>query len=258
MTAYFAHLNRELPMPNFSESLLARLTDPDRAAAIYGDLTELAATRGRLWFWLAYTRTVVALGWRTPAAIVVAILLTTYLRGPIAFRLTPHWLFQIRALRLSDQQHPYLSHFCWTVSLSVMFCAWIVFPYVAVRFGLRNRLTYLSGLLLLFATPVDSLNPRVYEVTGLLVALIIVAALASPLWRWQMIFFAANIPIYRLAFYVCVKDPLGIFHPHHHLFPMDLFGMRIDDPVAILLTVVIGPPLYRWLLQPRSKQVTHA
>jgi hypothetical protein len=248
----------EAPMLNLSEALLFRLTDPTRAAAIYGDLVELAATRGRLWFWLAYARTLVAIGWRTPAAIVAAIVFTTSLRGAIASRLQPHWLFNIQQLNLTYQQHPHLNQFCWTLSISVMFCAWIVFPYVAIRFGLRNRLTYLSGLLLLFATPVDSLNPRVYEVTGLLVALIIVAALASPLWRWQMIFFAANIPIYRLAFYVCVKDPLGIFHPHHHMFPMNLLGMRIDEPFTILLTVMIGPPLYRWLLRPRREQVAHA
>ena len=133
-----------------------------------------------------------------------------------------------------------------------------MFPYVAIRFGLRNRLTYLAGILFLLAIPTYSFIPWVYELTGLLIALIIVAALASQRWRWQMIFLAANYPITRLVFFVCIQDPLGIFHPHHHLYPMSFFGMRIDNPVAIAVTVMIGPPLYRWLLQSRSAKVAHA
>ena len=43
-----------MPKPTPAEWLLARLTEPERAAAIYGDLTEMAATRGRLWFAAAY------------------------------------------------------------------------------------------------------------------------------------------------------------------------------------------------------------
>ena len=45
---------------------------PTRAAAIYGDLTEMAATRGRLWFWAAYARTLFALTWRIVLALFVA------------------------------------------------------------------------------------------------------------------------------------------------------------------------------------------
>jgi hypothetical protein len=60
-------------MRNLAESLLARLTTRTRAAAILGDLLELSATRGRLWFWTTYARTLLSLGWRTaPAAFVLA------------------------------------------------------------------------------------------------------------------------------------------------------------------------------------------
>ena len=41
-------------MPNLAERLLARVTDPTRAAAIMGDLQEMEPTRGRLWFCTAY------------------------------------------------------------------------------------------------------------------------------------------------------------------------------------------------------------
>jgi hypothetical protein len=222
-----------------------------------GDLDELSVTRGCLWFWAAYARTLVSVGWRTPAAIVAAIAFTKYLRRDIAVLLMPHGNFHLQRGQFGEL-HLHFIAFCWTVSLSVLFCTFIVFPYVAVRFGLRNRLTYLAGILFLLAIPAFSFIPWVYELTGPLIALITVAALASPLWRWQMIFLAANYPIGRLVFYVCINDPLGIFHPHHRPFPMSLFGMRIDDPVAIAITVIIGPPLYRWLVQPRSTEIAHA
>ncbi len=51
-----------MPKPTPAEWLLARLTEPERAAAIYGDLTEMAATRSRLWFWTNYFRALISLG----------------------------------------------------------------------------------------------------------------------------------------------------------------------------------------------------
>jgi hypothetical protein len=249
-------------MHNPAEWLLDRLTDPDRAAAILGDLEEMAQTRGRPWFWIAYTRTLVTLGWRAPVAIVAGVVTAKYLRKALAeLLMSLTWrsaVIQTNDPRLLAGLHPHIAHFSWTVSLSAVFTLWILLPYIAIRFGVRNRLTYLAGTLFLFAVPVYTLRPQVYQLTGFICALIIVAALASPLWRRQMIFLAANYPVAILAYYVCITDPLGIFHPHHHLYAMSLFRMRIDDPVAIAITVIIGPPLYRWLLQPRPTGGAHA
>ncbi len=245
-------MGAESPMPNLAECLLARITDPIRAAAIMGDLEELSATRGRLWFRFAYVRTLITLGWRTPVALVAAIVSVKYLRRAIAGFLQPLTFHNFAS------SHSHLSFFAWTVSLWAMFLLWIVLPYVAFRFGLRNRLTYLAGTLFLLGLPVYTLRPQVFQFTGLACALVIVAALASPLWHRQMLFLIANAVVSRLIFYVCINDPLRIFHPHQHLHPMSLFRMRIDDPVAIVITIMIGPPLYRWLLQPRPKGVANA
>src|ERR1039457_7485295 len=59
-------------MPNLPESLLALFAGPTHAAAIFGDLTEMAATRGRLWFVAAYARTLVSFTWRIVLALFVA------------------------------------------------------------------------------------------------------------------------------------------------------------------------------------------
>jgi hypothetical protein len=245
---------RKIPL---AEWLLARLTTPDRAAAILGDLTEMAITRGRLWFVAAYLCTLISLGWRTPVAVLAAIVSVKYLRRSALPRLI--YAIHFHGPPLFAGRYSRLAIFSWIVSVSALHFLWIVFPYVAIRFGLRNRLTYLAGTLFLFAIPVYTLRPQVYQLTGLACALIIIAALASPLWRRQMIFLAANYPVAILVYYVCYYA--AIAHSPgmgHDPFPLSVFGMRIDDPVAIAVTVMIGPPLYRWLLQPRSTKVAHA
>src|ERR1035438_4907636 len=55
-----------------AEVFLALIAGPARAAAIMGDLTEMAATRGRLWFVAAYARTLVSFTWRIVLALFVA------------------------------------------------------------------------------------------------------------------------------------------------------------------------------------------
>jgi hypothetical protein len=241
-----------------AEWLLALFTGSARAAAIMGDLTEMATTRGRRWFWIAYIRTLVSLGWRTPAAIVAAVVFARYLRSVIAGSLMPHVNFPLHQRGLLGTWSPHFDHFCWTLSLNAVMCAWIVFPYVAIRFGLHNRLTYLCGALFLLGIPTYSLISWVYELTGLSIAIIIAAALASPLWRRQVIFLFACREVVALVFYFCINDPLNIFHPHHHLYPLSFFRMRIDDPVTIAVIVLLGPSLHRWLLQPRSAKVANA
>lgn len=55
-----------------AEWILKRAAGSERGGAIYGDLVELAASRGRAWFWAAYVRTLIALIWRTQIAFVIA------------------------------------------------------------------------------------------------------------------------------------------------------------------------------------------
>lgn len=233
-----------------AEALLALFAGSDRAAAIMGDLTEMAETRGRLWFWTNYARTLISLGWRTPVAVLAAVISVKYLRGKALARLLHAiGLFNHSHLMLAGQ-YSHLAVFSWIVSLGGVFTLWILLPFVAIRFGVRNRLTYLAGILFMLALPVYTLRPQVYQFTGLACALVMVAALASPLWRRQMIFLAANYPVAMLVYYACyyaaVAHSPAAFRDNP--FPLSLFGMRIDDPVGIAVTVMICPLLYRWLL----------
>jgi hypothetical protein len=52
-------------MPDmFAERLLRLFTSHEEASTIAGDLQEIAATRGKLWFWFAIARTMPGLLWR--------------------------------------------------------------------------------------------------------------------------------------------------------------------------------------------------
>jgi hypothetical protein len=128
-----------------------------------------------------------------------------------------------------------------------VFSLWVVLPYVAVRFGLRNRLTYLATALFLASVPVQALLPKIVDTAGVLTALVTVLALVLPLWRRPMVFLAINCIIRNLVYTLCYKDPLGIFH--HGVYYKSFLGMRIDEAVQIAVMVMVCPLLHRWLLE---------
>jgi hypothetical protein len=229
----------------FAEWMLKRAAGAERGTAMYGDMVEIAAARGSAWFWMAYARTLIALTWRTAAAI-LAVISVQYLRGAVAMKLLGGPI-SYNDPRLHAWRVPYLAHFSWDVSIRVMFTLWIVLPYVAMRFGLRNRLTYLAGVLLLLSVPVYTLRAEIYQITGVACAAVILAALASVGWRRQMIFVLANLPITPVVFYFSVHRAPNFLRNGH--IPLSLFHMRIDDPIAIAVTVMIGPLLHRLILE---------
>src|ERR1019366_5508664 len=120
--------------PAIAEWLLARITDPTRAAAIMGDLTEMAATRGRAWFWTAYARTLVSFTWRIVLALFVADigrqmifdLFHLYIRHtPAAWRnATGSWL------DLLNSSGPLLA--------CILSTLWFVLPFAVLRYGRRD------------------------------------------------------------------------------------------------------------------------
>lgn len=128
----------------FAEALLAVFAERERAGVIYGDLVELAAVRGILWFWMAYARTVIALAWRPVVAFAIAL---------VFFDLVDS-LF-----RLSDSLTHDAGHLSFNFGFAMAFgsiamgpvlsaittALWFVVPYAAVRYGLGDRMVRLGG-----------------------------------------------------------------------------------------------------------------
>ena len=226
-----------------TEWLLARFTSRDRAAAIFGDLTEMAATRGGLWFWTAYARTLISLGWRTPVALILAVVSVKYVRARLLGRFIS--ILAGHPLTLASLGgRSYFHSACWILALETVFPLWTVMPYVAIRFGLRNRLTYLASGLFLVSVPVYGLLPRVVDSAGILTALVTVAALALPMWRRPMVFLAIYCAIHYL-----VSTVSYMMYLHGVYYYKPLLGMRIDEPVQIAVMVIVCPFLHRWLLE---------
>src|ERR1019366_9589040 len=162
---------RNIPPP---EWLLARLTTPDRAAAILGDLTEISATRGRLWFWTAYARTIISLGWRTPAA---------FLFGYFAFELMM-WLVPMWIRHTPPAWSSTSLNFARMDPLvdAVTVPLWFALPYGLVRYGMRDRFVRISCVAFGVATVVFAYPPAP-SVTAATVIALAGAALVSPVWR---------------------------------------------------------------------------
>jgi hypothetical protein len=162
-----------------AEWLLARLTDPTRAAAILGDLTEMAATRGRLWFYAAYARTLFSLTWRIVLALFVADigrqlifdLFHLYIsHTPTAWRnTTGSWL------ELLNSSGPLLA--------CIMSTLWFALPFAAVRYGVRDRFVQLTAAVALGTTLAFLCIPWASFVCAVATMILAAAALISRSWR---------------------------------------------------------------------------
>ncbi len=115
------------------ESVLMHAAGPIHGAAIYGDLLELAVTRGRLWLLVAAVRIVVSLTWRSFAAFATgcAVFLLLYAQ----FELDVWPLNRAAWLR-----HPHITE----GFVQAMLALWFLLPFSIARFGFRDRVTQLA------------------------------------------------------------------------------------------------------------------
>jgi hypothetical protein len=227
-------------MPNTSpaEFVLALIAGHDRAAAILGDLTEMAQTRGRLWFFAAYLRTLFTFTWRIVLAFFCG---STALIGISVFPLWFHraseeWRFGSHLLNLGG---PLL--------LDVVVSLGFAVPYCLVRYGVRDRLAKLGLVLLLFST-------LAYLLPWLSLAFIVItaAAIVSRSWRKPMIAIAAIIATGSALQTAVGKVDRVILNGHEVTqdgFMMVLFYSLI---VAMLAAAIICSLLHRWLRKPAN------
>lgn len=252
-------------MPNPPEWLLARLTTPDRAAAILGDLTEMAATRGRLWFWGAYTRTLVTVGWRAPVAFLLAYGFSTWvaiggfptMRSLFSrfYRNVQHAAPHQAIWHVFDRNaHHSAPLAVWHVPLGdALIALWFILPFVLIRFGLRDRLSQLASALFLLTMPFFSLLPAGANFAGLAAVIVIVAALCLRTWRRPMIVLAASMtPIAAAIFfsgkvwYVFLSRGYGFDSPQLQR------AMALYRAVELGIAVIVCSFLYGRLLQKKK------
>ncbi|HEX9198710.1 MAG TPA: hypothetical protein VF865_04070 [Acidobacteriaceae bacterium] len=166
-------------MPNTSpaESLLTLFAGRERAAAILGDLTEMAATRGRLWFWTAYAQTLVSLTWR----IVLALFLADIARE-LMFNLA-NLYFQVTPPTWRTTNGPYLLNQMGPLLACIMSTLWFVLPFAAVLYGVRDRFVRLTFVVALGTTVAFLFIPWASLVCAAATLTLAAAALISKTWR---------------------------------------------------------------------------
>jgi hypothetical protein len=206
-----------MPNPSPAESFLALIAGRDRAAAILGDLTEMAATRGRLWFAAAYLRTLLALTWRIVLALFVADigrqtifdLFHLYLRHtPAVWRdATGSWL------DLLNESGPLLA--------CIMSTLWFALPFAAVRYGLRDRFVQLTFAVAMGTTLAFLAIPWTSLVCAAATLVLAIAAFTSRTWRkplevllWSG---AAGLAMIAASNAVRLRVPLLFAHDHRML-----------------------------------------
>ncbi|MGA1983426.1 MAG: hypothetical protein ABSG84_13290 [Acidobacteriaceae bacterium] len=226
-----------MPERTAAEALLALFAGPARAAAILGDLTEMAATRGRLWFWTAYVRALISLGWRTPVAFVVTYAYLHSLWVMTAIRSSMHWLFRWVPYASPGYERP-----AWDLHLipllGLLTGLYILVPFLLVRFGLRDHLTQLASVLLLVSLPEFSSRLLVAVPVEALTAIAVLVALCLRRWRRPMIVLALSLAP-RYAFFVAAG---------HGYMTGHLFGL-LSYNATFVVTAVLCLSLHRWLLQ---------
>jgi len=240
-----------------AEWLLARLTTPTRASAIFGDLVEVSATRGRLWFWFAYARTLIALGWRTLAAFLIAIASVS-----IMFRIYPMWVqHELRHLstgwpvnmffgQLAVASGPLLN--------SIAMCLWFALPFAWIRFGLRDRLTTFACVMFLSTLGVFSFRPWLIDGASILTTFAILAALLSSGWRKPL-------AVLALTFATAIAAVAGCFRllamTEHEAFltfsPTREVGWLVTA-FALAITAIVCSLLHRRLLRTKPADFTHS
>jgi hypothetical protein len=249
---------RKIP---FAEWFISQDIGPERGAAMMGDLTEMAAVRGRLWFWMAYIRTLIRLGWRGPVAFVCAYAFSTWVA--IGAFPTIHSLLRNFYRNVQHKPHQAIwhvfdrtvhhaaAHVIWQIPLGdCLIALWFILPFVVVRFGLRDRLAQLASAIFLLTIPYFSLDPAAVNFASLVTAVIMVAALSLRAWRRPMIVLAASVVPIAAAIFLSAKVWF-VFVSRGYGFnsPQLQWAMALYRAVELCIAAIVCSFLYGRLLQ---------
>jgi hypothetical protein len=131
-----------MPRPAFAESLLALFAGRSRAAAIYGDLVEMAAVRGRRWFAATYLRTLISFAWRIVVALFIADIGRQFL-----FDLFHLYMRHTPAVwRNATGSFVDLLNLSGPLLACIMSTLWFALPFAAVRYGRRDPFVRLTAV----------------------------------------------------------------------------------------------------------------
>jgi hypothetical protein len=241
-----------MPKPSPAEVFLALFAGPARTAAIMGDLTEMAATRGRLWFAAAYVRTLFTFTWRIVLALFVADvgrqiifdLFHLYMRHtPAAWRnATGSWL------DLLNSSGPLLA--------CIMSTLWFVLPFAVIRYGVRDRFVRLTAAVALGTTLAFLAIPWISLVAAAATLAFAFAAFLSKRWRkpFEVLAWTGAVGLLSLAAFTVLSRQFLSQHPAVFRslasHPLALDALVFSFQGSLLVAAFVCSRLHRWLLEP--------
>jgi hypothetical protein len=239
-----------MPKTSLPESVLALIAGRDRAAAIIGDLEEMARTRGRLWFFLAYTRTLFSLTWRIILALFVAEigrdlifnLFHFYLRvTPAAWR-NGHGSW----LDLLNSSGPLLA--------CIMSTLWFALFFALVRYGSRDAFVRLTALITAGAFLAFLAIPWVSLASAAATFALALAAFLSNRWRkpFEVLAWTGAAGLLALAAFTVLSRQFLSQHPAiaHSLssHPFAANALVFSFQGSLLLVAIVCSRLHTLLL----------
>ena len=237
-----------MPKRPLPEIILALTTGCGRGTAIYGDLTELAATRGRAWFWLAYARTVISFTWRTAAGLLAGFLSYDLLLA--CFRLWDRLAHDTTRAATGFDIIFIVMPLAYT---ALVIAGLLLAVYAGVRYGLRDRMALLACMI--FLSHVIGFALDSILVASLAPAAVLTCALCVSAWRRPTVIYATTVLI-TAATFACLPFPLALATtyveehlPHAHLTyktPMPWSAIMV---VTILIAMLVCSAMRRRLLE---------
>jgi hypothetical protein len=228
-----------------AEFILALFTGPTRAAAILGDLEELAQTRGRLWFAAAYARTLFSFTWRIVLALFVADIgrqtifdvFHLYIRHtPAAWRhATGSWI------DLLNSSGPLLA--------CIMSTLWFVLPFAVVRYGRRDRFVQLTFAVAIGTTLAFLAIPFASLACAVATLALAAAALLSRTWRkpFEVLLWTEAAGLAMIAAANAVRLRFLFAHGHRVLIGN---GFALLFQTSLLVLAIVCARMHTLLLEP--------
>jgi hypothetical protein len=235
-----------------AEIFLALFAGSDRAAAIMGDLAEMAATRGRLWFWAAYARTLVSFTWRTVLALFVA-----DIGRQLAFDTFHLYLRHTPAIwRANTGSFVNLLNSTGPLLACIMSTLWFALFFALVRYGRRDAFVRLTALVTVGAFLAFLAIPWVSLAAAAATLALALAAFLSNRWRkpFEVLAWTGAAGLLALAAFTVLSRQFLLQHPaiarSLGSHPLAADALVFSFQGSLLLVAIVCSRLHKLLLEP--------
>jgi hypothetical protein len=246
-----------MPNTSLAESILALAAGPTRAAAIYGDLTEMAATRGRAWLIAAYGRTLFTFTWRIVLALFVAdvgrqLAFDTF---HLYLRHTPE------AWRANNGSFVNLLNASGPLLACIMSTLWFALFFALVRYGRRDAFVRLTALITAGAFVAFLAIPWISLLAFAATLALACAAFLSQRWRkpFEVLAWTGGAGLLALGAFTILNHQFLRAHPAIFrslaTHPLATYALVFSFQGSLLLVAVVCSRLHTLLLPPRRPEI---